>query len=80
MLVPAPHLSLRFALSSERLIPLSDPTRSGCRAVRYCGTACSHADWHAGHKHVCKALGEARASAKAARRQPAAAGAEEDVV
>lgn len=33
---------------------------SGCRAVWYCGTACSHADWRAGHKRMCKALGEAR--------------------
>ncbi|PRW56081.1 hypothetical protein C2E21_5153 [Chlorella sorokiniana] len=42
---------------------------SACRAVWYCGTACSHANWRAGHKHVCKALGAARAAAKAARRQ-----------
>jgi len=33
---------------------------SGCRAVWYCGTACSHADWRAGHKRMCKVLGEAR--------------------
>jgi hypothetical protein len=30
---------------------------SACKAVRYCSTACSHADWRAGHKRVCKALG-----------------------
>ena len=29
-------------------------------ATRYCGTACSHADWRAGHKRTCKALGAAR--------------------
>jgi hypothetical protein len=26
----------------------------------YCGTACSHADWRAGHRRVCRALGPAR--------------------
>ena len=27
----------------------------GCRVARYCGPACSHADWKAGrHKHVCR--------------------------
>ena len=31
-------------------------TCSACKAVKYCGTACSHADWRAGHKRVCKAL------------------------
>ena len=42
--------------------------RSACRAVWYCGTACSHADWRqGGHRRVCKALGAARAAAKAAR-------------
>ncbi|PRW56127.1 Zinc finger domain-containing MYND finger domain [Chlorella sorokiniana] len=45
---------------------------SACRAVWYCGTACSHADWRAGHRRVCKALGAARAAEKAARRQAAA--------
>ncbi|PRW44306.1 Zinc finger MYND domain-containing 19 Q7TSV3 [Chlorella sorokiniana] len=33
---------------------------SACRAVWYCGTACSHADWRAGHKRTCKALGASR--------------------
>ncbi|KAL4443705.1 hypothetical protein ABPG75_011442 [Micractinium tetrahymenae] len=28
----------------------------GCRALRYCSEACSHADWAAGHQRVCKAL------------------------
>jgi hypothetical protein len=37
----------------------------GCRMAWYCGTACSHADWRAGHKRVCKAL---------AATKPAAAG------
>ena len=35
-----------------------------CRTVWYCGTACSHADWRAGHKRVCKVLAAARAAAK----------------
>jgi hypothetical protein len=26
----------------------------------YCGTACSHADWRAGHRRVCRALGATR--------------------
>ena len=34
---------------------------AACRAVWYCGTACSHADWRAGHKRVCKALAAERA-------------------
>ena len=46
---------------------------SGCRAVWYCGTACSHADWRAGHKRMCKPLGAARRAAKAAAKAAAAA-------
>ncbi|PRW59997.1 Zinc finger MYND domain-containing 19 Q7TSV3 [Chlorella sorokiniana] len=42
---------------------------SACRAVWYCGTACSHADWRAGHRRVCRALGVARAAEKERRRQ-----------
>ncbi|KAI7845896.1 hypothetical protein COHA_000629 [Chlorella ohadii] len=42
---------------------------SACRAVWYCGTACSHADWRVGHRRVCKALGAARAAEKERRRQ-----------
>ena len=35
----------------------------GCRAVRYCGVACSHADWRAGgHRRVCRELAAARAA------------------
>ncbi|PRW60685.1 phosphatidylinositol N-acetylglucosaminyltransferase [Chlorella sorokiniana] len=45
---------------------------SACRAVWYCGTACSHADWRAGHKRVCKALGAARRAAKEAAAAAAA--------
>ena len=58
------------------LYPLSIhcPLRSACRAVWYCGTTCSHADWReGGHRRVCKALGEARQAAKEARRAGAAA-------
>ncbi|KAI3433879.1 hypothetical protein D9Q98_003681 [Chlorella vulgaris] len=33
---------------------------SKCRVAWYCGTACSHADWRAGHRRVCRALGAAR--------------------
>ena len=51
-------------------------TRSACRAVWYCGTACSHADWRAGHKRVCKVLAAERQAAKAARAAAAAAAAE----
>ncbi|PRW60239.1 Zinc finger domain-containing MYND finger domain [Chlorella sorokiniana] len=47
---------------------------SACRAVWYCGTACSHADWRAGHKCVCKALAAERQAAKAARKAAAAEG------
>jgi hypothetical protein len=43
---------------------------AGCRSVWYCGTTCSHADWRAGHKRVCKVLAAAR---QQARQQQAAA-------
>ncbi|KAI3433890.1 hypothetical protein D9Q98_003692 [Chlorella vulgaris] len=33
---------------------------SKCLVAWYCGTACSHADWRAGHRRVCRALGAAR--------------------
>ena len=39
---------------------------AACRAVWYCGTACSHADWRAGHKRVCKALAAERAARRTA--------------
>ncbi len=42
---------------------------SACRAVWYCGTDCSHADWRVGHKRVCKALAAARQAEKEAARQ-----------
>jgi hypothetical protein len=32
---------------------------SKCRVAWYCGTACSHTDWRAGHRRVCRALGAA---------------------
>ena len=52
------------------------PPCSACRAVWYCGTACSHADWRAGHRRVCKVLGAARAAEKEQRQATAAAAAE----
>jgi hypothetical protein len=33
---------------------------SKCKVAWYCGTACSHADWRAGHRRMCRALGAAR--------------------
>jgi hypothetical protein len=33
---------------------------SKCRVAWYCGTTCSHADWRAGHRRMCRALGAAR--------------------
>ncbi|PRW56827.1 hypothetical protein C2E21_4658 [Chlorella sorokiniana] len=34
---------------------------SACRAMWYCGTACSHADWReGGHRRVCRALAQGR--------------------
>ncbi|PRW56253.1 putative ATP-dependent DNA helicase HFM1 isoform A [Chlorella sorokiniana] len=50
---------------------------AACRAVWYCGTACSHADWRAGHRRMCKAMGAARAAEKAARQAAAEAAAEQ---
>jgi hypothetical protein len=32
---------------------------SGCHVAWYCGAACQHADWRAGHSKVCKALAAA---------------------
>ncbi|PRW33756.1 hypothetical protein C2E21_7361 [Chlorella sorokiniana] len=44
---------------------------SACRAVWYCGTACSHADWRqGGHRTTCKALTVARRGKKASAAQP----------
>ena len=37
---------------------------SACRAVWYCGECCSHSDWRAGHRRVCKALAAERQAAK----------------
>ncbi|EFN51388.1 hypothetical protein CHLNCDRAFT_141006 [Chlorella variabilis] len=45
---------------------------SGCRVAWYCGTECSHADWRAGHKRVCKALAAERVAERAAERERAA--------
>ena len=64
----------RCALQSQS--PALPLTRSACRAVWYCGTACSRADWRAGNKHVCKVLAAERQAAKAARAATAAAAAE----
>jgi hypothetical protein len=33
---------------------------SKCKVAWYCGTACSHGDWRAGHRRMCGALGAAR--------------------
>ena len=64
-------LNLQLFLLSIRCCPPYLPC-SACRAVWYCGTACSHADWReGGHRRICKALGAARAAEKAARRQQA---------
>ena len=61
------------ALAVLTLHPMHPTFCSACRAVWYCGTACSHADWReGGHRRVCKALGAARRAAKEAA---AAAGA-----
>ncbi|PRW20905.1 hypothetical protein C2E21_8584 [Chlorella sorokiniana] len=50
---------------------------SACRAVWYCSTTCSHADWRqGGHRRVCKALGIARQAAKEAAAAAESAAAE----
>ena len=33
---------------------------SRCRVARYCGRACSHADWRAVHRRMCAALAATR--------------------
>jgi hypothetical protein len=35
---------------------------SRCHVAWYCGTACSHADWRAGHSKMCKVLAALKAS------------------
>ena len=41
---------------------------SGCKAVWYCGTVCSHADWRqGGHRRVCAALAAERQAARQQR-------------
>ena len=42
---------------------------SACRAVWYCCETCSHADWRAGHRRVCKALAAERQAAKEQRQR-----------
>ncbi|KAI3433914.1 hypothetical protein D9Q98_003716 [Chlorella vulgaris] len=42
---------------------------SKCRVAWYCGTACSHADWRAGHRRVCRALRGARVAAREQQRE-----------
>ena len=42
---------------------------AACRSVWYCGAACSHADWRAGHKRVCKLLAAARQQARREQQQ-----------
>jgi hypothetical protein len=42
---------------------------SACRAVWYCSKICSHADWRAGHRKVCKALAAERQAAKVQQEQ-----------
>ena len=70
LLLPLPLIMLLLLM---RLLPLSRlSARSACRAVWYCGTACSHADWRAGHRRVCKALAAERQATKAARAAAAA--------
>ena len=59
------------------LLLLLNHACSACRAVWYCGTACSHADWRAGHRRMCKALGAARRAEKQAAAAAAAAAAVE---
>lgn len=43
---------------------------SGCRVCRYCGPACAHADWRAGHRKRCAALGQVRREQRAAAQAP----------
>ncbi len=63
----APHFDASF--------PFAMP--SACRAVWYCSTACSHADWReGGHRRMCKALGAARRAAKDAAAAAAGEGGE----
>ena len=69
MRLPLPHMIITWMPCR----PAPNLCRA-CRAAWYCGTACSHADWRAGHKRVCKALGTARVANKE-RRQAAAAAA-----
>ncbi len=63
--------------SNTLLARLLPHLHSACRAVWYCGTTCSHADWRAGHRRVCKALNTVRAAEKERRRQEAAEAAAE---
>ena len=64
------ELNCRWAccMPADHCTPFPPPAlHSACRAVWYCGTACSHADWReGGHRRVCKALGAARRAAKEA--------------
>ena len=67
-------LRVRHRANARNLSSLQyNRTCSACRAVWYCGTACSHADWReGGHRRMCKALAAARQAAKQQARRGAA--------
>ena len=61
-------LAVCYLLPTILSTSLDLPCRA-CSVAWYCGTACSHANWRAGHRRLCKALGAARQAEKEQRRQ-----------
>jgi len=60
-----PHAVVPSTICTGAL-PLSPSPPPNCR---YCGPECSHADWRAGHKRVCKALALAKTEKEQAQGQ-----------
>ncbi|KAG2486451.1 hypothetical protein HYH03_014898 [Edaphochlamys debaryana] len=58
-----------FGGRSEAELPLK--RCGGCKAVRYCGSACQRAHWGGGHKAECGAMGPAAAVMRAEEREGA---------
>lgn len=78
------HEQLEYSCFAKLCHACAKPEARGSKLLRcgacgvssYCSAACQKADWKAGHKGACKALGESRAAlAAAAAAVPAAAAA-----
>jgi hypothetical protein len=59
-----PHRYVRVVLRCGKCGAAKAPNSCGkCRKVNYCGKDCQVADWKERHKHVCKSMAKATATA-----------------